>query len=205
VTLCVCPHRFPQRLSTSVGIGSRGYPPLGTTAWGRTVDNVGTLDLGTIASSVAWRSHGIPPPRGAAGGRAERAGRGEPVDDLARSGLVCWMTQSRAARSVLDRDVAVDAARTGWRSGAERAATAHTPLQRPSGDGVRSAPEVHTHRGRGCRVTGWGAAPGSVSRAGGVAAACGAAGRSGPEMHTPVGWGRTGASAGGRGRPGVGS
>lgn len=45
VTLRVCPHRFPQELSTSVGDGATGCPPLGITSceclW-ISVDNVGT-------------------------------------------------------------------------------------------------------------------------------------------------------------------
>lgn len=46
VTLCDCPHRFPQASSTSVGYGVRSYPPLGITScellW-IAVDNVGTI------------------------------------------------------------------------------------------------------------------------------------------------------------------
>jgi hypothetical protein len=46
VTLSVCPHRFPQASSTSVGYGSRSCPPLGITSCERlwtAVDNVGTI------------------------------------------------------------------------------------------------------------------------------------------------------------------
>ena len=45
MTLCACPHRFPQGLSTSVGFTATGYPPLGINPgdnlWTR-VENVGT-------------------------------------------------------------------------------------------------------------------------------------------------------------------
>jgi hypothetical protein len=43
--VCVCPHRFPQASSTSVGYGSQSCPPLGITTCERlwtAVDNVGT-------------------------------------------------------------------------------------------------------------------------------------------------------------------
>jgi hypothetical protein len=68
VTLRVCPHRFPQDLSTSVGRAPAGCPPLGITSCERlciSVDNVGTKpSRPTVDKDPVWMSlrRGIHPP-----------------------------------------------------------------------------------------------------------------------------------------------